>query len=163
MSLENRERPHSLAIKSLKNIEIGFTDSSRRRLAVLCQEARIEAESRSLLARILSAPVRPVRFPLTAAALGVFMAFGVAILMLGNHVPAQLAPATVPIRLVSMTPGTSGGVTLKWTDGNQRVYRVLKSTNPCDFSNAANFAVRGNRWTDTAPGRDQQVVYYKVE
>jgi hypothetical protein len=66
------------------------------------------------------------------------------------------------IRLVSLRPDTSGGVTLEWRDGDRRTYRVLKSDNPRDFSQAENFSVQGNRWTDPDKGAGG-IAFYKVE
>jgi hypothetical protein len=77
-----------------------------------------------------------------------------------GYVPGPVAPDEV--RLVSVQPAASGGVTLEWRDGNHRVYNVLKSTDPRDFSGAARYAVRGHRWTDTSPAPGE-VVFYKVE
>ena len=66
------------------------------------------------------------------------------------------------VQLVSLRPDPSGHITLEWRDGSQRTYRILKSNNPRDFSKAASYSARGNRWTDPSP-EGTGVTYYKVE
>ena len=97
-------------------------------------------------------------------AFGLILLLGLSAALLTSH-PGIEAPApesASQVQLVSLHPDASGRVTLEWRDGNQRTYRVFKSDNPRDFSKAASYRVRGNRWTDPTGGADQ-VAYYRVE
>jgi len=148
------------AVKSLKSLKIGMTDASRRHLALQCRQTR---PSPLGALGILLGGLRPSRLPIAAGVMAVFVAVGVAALTMGHRVPTlPEGPGQSPVRLVSVVPAASGGVTLEWRDGLQRTYTVRKSTDPRNFNNAETYAVRGNQWTDPAPTRGE-VVYYKVE
>jgi hypothetical protein len=141
-------------------MEVGLTEASRRQLSARC---------RSLIRKSGSSQfkgwIERFRAPLVSgAALATVLALGVALLTVTRRAPSQeFAPTGGhPVQLVSVSPTSSGGVSLQWRDGNQRVYRVLKTTNPRDFRRAESFTVRGNHWTDVSPSRGG-VVYYKIE
>src|SRR5436309_267592 len=145
-----------LAVNSLKNIRISLTDDSRHRLAVLCQSS-VQGRRRSPFFSWLDWVV-PGRALQVASAFALVL-FGVALLAVVLPRSPIREEGQPPVRLVSVAPSSSGGITLSWKDGNERVYRVLKSTDPRDFSRAEVHAVRGNHWTDES-SQGNQVVYY---
>jgi hypothetical protein len=148
------------AVKSLKSLRIGMTDAARHHLALECSEAT-PSRLRSLLDSLAGAS--PFRLPAAAGAMAIFLACGLALLLVGHQ--NQNSPSgygQTDVHLVKVVPASSGGVTLEWKDGPQRTYTVLKSTDPRNFQRAETYAVRGNRWTDDSPSLGQ-VVYYKVE
>jgi hypothetical protein len=148
------------AVKSLKGLRIGMTDASRRHLALKCREARPSRLS-SLMAAMGSS--FPFRLPVAAGAMAVFLALGLAVILVDHQNQIdQRGYENPPVKLVNVMPANDGGVTLEWRDGPHRTYTVLKSTNPRSFKGAESYAVRGNRWTDESPSPGQ-VVYYKVE
>lgn len=147
-----------LAVNSLKSIKIGLTGAARRRIATVCREAtapaRTPAPTRWLRGMVVLTPGR------MAAVLAVAVMGFVLFTALSSR--SALKESAAPIRLVSVKTTPSGGVSLQWSDGNQRVYKVLKSTSPRSFAGAETHAVLGNQWTDESPSVGS-VVYYKVE
>jgi len=155
------EKDLDLAIDSLKKLKIDLTDASRRHLLLLCREAgRIPARPR-WLAWIET--THGMQASLASGVVALFLLLlGASWLLVLHRAPAPESPGDAPIQLVSVAPTTSGGVTMEWRDGSQRLYKVLKSTNPRDFRRAETHAVRGTHWTDETPATGG-VVYYKVE
>jgi len=152
------------AIKSLKSIQIEMDRPTRSRLVRLCAERTASSSPGSILDRLLALLAFQVPQRAMAAALGLAVLFGVALVVVSvrsDSVSPRMA-AQEKIHLVSLRPDASGRITLEWRDGSQRVYRVLKSDNPRDFSRAEQYSVRGNRWTDANSGADQ-VSFYRVE
>jgi len=165
-SLSDRERERlsglemEQAVRSLKSLRIGMTDASRRHLALSCREARPSSWG-ALAARFSGLAL--FRLPVAAGTMALFLALGVAALMVGRQAPVEVpGRGDSPVRLVSVVPAASGGVTLEWRDGRQRTYTVQRSTDPRNFEKAETYAVRGTRWTDTAPAPGQ-VVFYRVQ
>jgi hypothetical protein len=151
------------AINALKSMQIDLSPESRIRLARLCAE-RSAASPMSLWERIRAISWVLVPQRSLALAFGMTLLLGVSVVLVTSR-PGAEAPVpqgTSQVQLVSLHPDASGRVTLEWRDGNQRTYRIFKSDNPRDFSKAASYRVRGNRWTDPAGGADQ-VAYYRVE
>jgi hypothetical protein len=150
------------AVNSLKSIEIEPTATSRRHLAALCREELLDAGRRSwtdTVSRLIHSGA-----PALSGALGLVLVATVTILFFPRDA-RQTGATSGPgqeVRLVSVESSPDGAVTLEWQNGKQRVYRVLKSTDPRDFRGAEAHAVRGNRWTDRTPAMGE-VVYYKVE
>ena len=140
------------AIDSLKGLRIGMTDASRHHLAMMCRQPRPRFWE-ALLPGFET--LRLHRLPVAAGA----MAF----LLVGDRVPSGTTGyGNDPVRLVNVVPAGPEGVTLEWRDGPRRTYTVLKSTDPRNFRGAESYAVKGNRWTDSAPAAGE-VVYYRVE
>lgn len=151
------------AIKSLKSINIETSLDARTRLARRCV-LELSASPPSLSERILPIFWALVPHRSLAVALGITLLLGVTAVVVPIRTAYQ-APdprGDSQVQLVSLHPDASGSVTLEWRDGNQRIYRILKSDNPRDFSKAASFRVRGNRWTDPA-SRGSQIAFYRVE
>jgi hypothetical protein len=151
------------AINSLKSMKIETSPEARSRLARRCVQ-EVSVAPLSLTDRIRSifwvfVPQRSL-----AVAFCMTLLLGVTAVLFSDKmaVKAPALPGDSPVQLVSLHPDASGSVTLEWRDGNQRTYRVLKSDNPRDFSKAASFRVRGNRWTDPA-SRGNQIAFYRVE
>jgi hypothetical protein len=148
------------SINSLKNMRIGLSEAARSRLARRCRDAR--ASRVSTVIRFLSS-LQASRVSFATATLALVLASGVAFLSLNHPTSSnETAYSNTPVRLVSVTPASSGGVTLVWQDGDHKTYRVQKSTDPRTFDKAESYAVRGTRWTDSEPARGQ-VVYYRVQ
>lgn len=148
------------AIESLKSLRIGMTDGSRRRLALRCRQVRPPARG-LLLPRLEGLRLLPLR--VAAGAMALFLAVFLAVFVADRQAPTgEKGRGEAAVRLVSVVPAGPGGVTLEWKDGPRRTYRVLKSSDPRNFSGAESYAVRGTRWTDPAPSRGE-VVYYRVE
>ena len=159
MDIKPTEPDLDLAVNSLKEIRISLTADSRRRLALLCQNSLQNRQRNPLISWLEW--VSPARV-LQASSAVVLVLVGAAVFVLVRPRPPLREGDQQPVRLVSVAPSPSGGVTLSWEDGNQRVYKVLKSTDPRDFDRAEVHAVRGNHWTDEG-SQGNQVVYYKVE
>lgn len=148
------------AIESLKSLRIGMTGASRRRLALKCRQVRPPAWG-ALLSWLEGLRLLPVR--VAAGAMALFLAVFLATLVADRQAPTDVREhGRTTVRLVSVVPAGPGGVTLEWRDGPRRTYKVLKSTDPRNFSGAESYAVKGTRWTDPAPSAGQ-VVYYRVE
>jgi hypothetical protein len=155
-----KDRELEEAIRSLKSLKVGLTDASRRRVAVRCKEVRPSFWG-VLGLQIRSIPRFPV--PVAAGAMALLLAVGLTAILIGHQIQQNAVNyGDSPVRLVSVVPAESGGVTLEWRDGPQRTYTVLKSTNPRNFKKAESYAVHGTRWTDTSPAPGQ-VVYYRVQ
>ncbi len=160
MSIKANDEAMDRAIRSLKSLEVGMTDAARRHLALRCRETR-PSRWAALAFRLSGLPA--FRLPVAVGAMAVVLAVGVTALMIAHQSPSDVASyGGSTVRLVKVVPAAEGAVTLEWRDGSQRTYTVLKSTNPRDFRGAETHAVRGTRWTDTAPSQGQ-VVYYRVE
>lgn len=156
----DRDLDHAIA--TLKSIRVEWDAASRHRLARQCAENLTRRPPR-FLERLGSLYTLFVPTGSLAVAMGTLVVLAaVSLSVTGRHaVPVQPAPAHA-VQLVSIKSGPAGRVTLEWRDGSQATYRVLKSDNPRDFSKAASFKVRGNRWTDPS-GEVGRVVYYRVE
>jgi len=151
------------SINSLRSIQIGMSASSRTQLARHC--AQVATSSRSgFLGWVRGVFAIPVPQAAMATAFGLLVLFGVTAVMLSERSAVQPVNAgrESQVQLVSLRPDASGHITLEWRDGSQRTYRILKSNNPRDFSKAASYSVRGNRWTDPSP-EGTGITYYKVE
>jgi hypothetical protein len=151
------------AIKSLRSIKIETSPASRSRLARRCAQ-EVSIAPLTLSERILSIFWLLVPQRSLAMAFGITLLLGVTTVLISDRTAIQ-APAPQrdsQVQLVSLHPDASGAITLEWRDGNRRTYRVLKSDNPRDFSKAASFHVRGNRWTDQSSGGGQ-IAFYRVE
>jgi hypothetical protein len=151
------------AINSLKSLKMETSPTSRSRLARRCVQ-EVAAAPLSLSERIRSIFWVMVPQRSLAVAFGITLLLGVTSVLVSNRmgVPAPDPREGSQVQLVSLHPDASGSVTLEWRDGNQRTYRILKSDNPRDFSKAASFRVRGNRWTDPGSG-GSQIAFYRVE
>jgi hypothetical protein len=163
------QNPHSIdevldeSINSLKSIQIGMSAAARTQLARRCvQEA--SSSHAGLLGWLRGTFAIPVPQAAMATAFGLLVLFGITAVMLSERSAVQTVNVEreSQVQLVSLRPDASGHVTLEWRDGSQRTYRILKSNNPRDFSKAASFRVRGNRWTDPSP-EGSGITYYKVE
>ena len=151
------------SINSLKSIQIGMTARHRAQLARRCAEVAASAP-RGFLGWIRGFLTIQVPQRAMATALGILILFGVTTVLVTER-SASRAPASgrdSQVQLVSLRPDASGRITLEWRDGSQRTYTILKSNNPRDFSKAASYSVRGNRWTDPNP-EGTGITYYKVE
>ncbi len=149
------------AINSLKSIQIGMSAERRMRLARRCFEAMASSPSGFLgWMRAIFAVQVPQRA--MATALGLLVLFGITAVLVSERSAVQAPSAGHEVQLVSLHPDASGRITLEWRDGSRRTYRILKSNNPRDFSKAASYRVRGNRWTDPSP-EVAGVTFYKVE
>ena len=155
------DEPLEQAISSLKGVRAGLTGASRRHLALLCRED-VQLRSKSWWQNGLALfPSREAAF--ASAALGLALCLGIYLIFSASRTPrGREDQPPRPVQLVSVALTESGGVTLTWRDGNQRVYNVLKSSDPRDFRRAERYAVRGHQWTDGTPSAGQ-VVFYKVE
>ena len=149
------------AINSLKSMQIGMTTPSRAQLARRCAEAMASSPS-GFLGWLRGILVIQVPQKAMATALGLLVLFGITAVLVSERSAVQAPSAGHEVQLVSLRPDASGRITLEWRDGSQRTYRILKSDNPRDFSKAASYRVRGNRWTDPSP-EGAGVTYYKVE
>jgi len=157
--MENLEK----SIQSLKSIEVELTPGARFNLARLCAQETVSSRLRfwAGVGRFFAFQV-PQRA--TAMALGMVLLLGLTSVLVSHK---AVSPVVGPspesrIKQVSINPDASGRMTLVWEDGSRSLYRVLKSDNPRDFSNAVSYSVRGNRWTDRNPGVGQ-VTFYRVE
>jgi hypothetical protein len=140
-----------------------MSTAHRTQLARRC--AQVAAASPSgLLGWVRGIFAIPVPQAAMATAFGLLVLFGVTAVMLSERSAVQPVNAgrETQVQLVSLRPDASGHITLEWQDGSQRTYRILKSNNPRDFSKAASYRVRGNRWTDPSP-EGTGIIYYKVE
>ncbi len=70
----------------------------------------------------------------------------------------SLAPRVEP----KLSIHANGGVHLQWNDVGKARYRVLRSTNPADLSDAPRATVRGTEFVDHEP-LEARVIYYRVE
>jgi hypothetical protein len=162
MNQPSDDRILNQAINSLKSMQMEMSASTRSRLARRCAQELVVSPV-GMLERIrtffaLYVPQAPL-----ATALGVMLMFVVTAVLLSNRMGApKPASEGSQVRLISLQPDRAGAVTLEWRDGGRRVYHVLKSDNPRDFSKAASYRVQGNRWTDTS-GTLGKVTYYRVE
>jgi hypothetical protein len=149
------------AMHSLKNLQVGMTEASRRHLALKCQEAG--SSPWGALALRMGGP-RLLRVPVAAGAMVLLLTLGVAFLTARRQDATDVTGygGKSPVRLVTVVPASSGGVTLQWQDGVRRTYTVRKSTDPRNFRGAETFTVKGTRWTDPSPSAGQ-VVYYRVD
>src|SRR5262245_58821898 len=162
MSEPNRDSLEQ-AIRSLKSLQVDLTDAARADLARRCA-SEIALARRSLWTRMRETLVYPFPQRSFAAALATLFLLVVTGVLVSQRPTPQgpEARGAATIQLVSLGSDAHGRVTLEWRDGSQRVYTVLRSNNPRDFSRAAVFSVRGNRWTDPNPDPGQ-VTYYRVE
>jgi hypothetical protein len=151
------------SINSLKSIQIGMSAPYRMQLARRCAQVASSSPA-GLLGWLRGIFAIPVPQTAMATAFGLLVLVGVTAVMLSERSAVQPVNAEreSQVQLVSLRPDASGHITLEWRDGSQRTYRILKSDNPRDFSKAASFRVRGNRWTDPSPG-GTGITYYKVE
>ena len=148
------------AINSLKSMRIGLSEAARGRLARRCRDAR--GSRVPTIIRFLTS-FQASRVSFATATLALVLASGVVLLSLNHPTTSdEKSYSNTSVRLVSVTPASSGGVTLVWQDGDHKTYRVQKSTNPRTFDQAESYAVRGTRWTDSEPAPGQ-VVYYRVQ
>jgi len=159
MSSPNENHDLDLAINSLKNMKIELTGPSLKSMSVLCRDS-MARERRPALIR-WAAGRMTLLTPGRMAAVLALAILGFALFSALSHRSPMKEPGE-SVRLVSVAATPSGGVSLEWSDGNKRVYRVLKSTNPRSFAGAESHAVLGNRWTDESSSVGS-VVYYKVE
>jgi len=159
MNGPNDSHDLDLAVNSLKNMKIELAGPSRRRIAALCRDS-MARERRPALIRWATGRMTL----LTPGRMAAALALAVLGFVLFTALPHRSAvkESEEPVRLVSVAATSTGGISLEWSDGNQRVYRVLKSTNPRSFARAESHAVMGHRWTDESPSVGS-VVYYKVE
>ena len=149
------------AIDTLKSIRVEFDAAARGRLARQCAENLTNRPPR-LLERLGSLYTMFVPTGSLAVAMGILVVLGAVSLSLTGRHPGPVEGTPAHVQLFSTHPDATGRVTLEWRDGRQATYRVLKSDNPRDFSKAATFKVRGNRWTDPS-GEVGRVAYYRVE
>jgi len=152
------------AITSLKSIQVTIPAQLRTRWAR--EASRTSAGRGGVLAWVKGFLVLSVPRPAMATALGLLALAGFSAVLFSQRASLRetsLSGSGPQIQYISMTPDATGRITLEWRDGNQRTYRVMKSHDPRDFSRAAVYQVRGNRWTDPSPDGRGGVTYYKVE
>jgi hypothetical protein len=56
----------------------------------------------------------------------------------------------------------NGSVSLAWSDGNGKSYKVYKASDPRRLGQGSAEVVRGNQWVDRDP-ESSQIVFYRVE
>jgi len=95
-----------------------------------------------------------------AVAPALLVALVVALPLAIRHQQAPRAAVEVPVRLDMQTQG--GAVSLAWSDGNGKAYKVYKSSDPRQLGQGRAQIVKGNQWIDQNP-ESSQVVFYRVE
>jgi hypothetical protein len=149
------------AISTLKGLRISLTDASRRPIVAESLRRRRPSVRQTLSLWLEMASF--FRTPAMGPALAMVLVGLLAMLALNRSTYTYKASyGDRAIRLVSVVPVSSGGVTLEWQNGQHRVYHVQKSTDPRSFDSAESYTVRGNRWTDVSPARGE-VTYYRVQ
>jgi hypothetical protein len=149
------------AIDALKGLRISLKDASRQRIVARSREGG----RRSIVAGLSLWVEMALSFrtPAAASAVALILVGFVAIIgVVRSTSTNKVSYGDSSVRLVSVVPASTGGVTLEWQNGQHRVYRVQKSTDPRNFTAAKTYAVRGTRWTDSSPSQGQ-VVYYRVQ
>jgi len=134
---------------------VGLNEFVRARVA---RNAAAEALRAPWWSRLLPAAGRTPAWAAIAPAL--LVALVVALPLAIRHQPAPTASGEVPVRLDMQAQG--GAVSLAWSDGNGKAYKVYKSSDPRRLGQGRAEIVRGNQWTDQDP-ESSQIVFYRVE
>ena len=167
----NDDRLTSLA-KSLKNDIENSSGLGESRSRKISQTALSELGSRR----------GPLFYMTSRPALATAMALTVIVLLL--TIPMLMKPAgtdgSLPVRLadqkgdeIVQSVSVSGAIEiqarkidssiiLSWSGSEGKVYKVMRSSSPKDFSNAYTEIVAGNRWADPLPN-NAHLVFYKIE
>jgi hypothetical protein len=77
-----------------------------------------------------------------------------------RHQPSPVASGEVPVRLDMQAH--DGAVSVAWSDGKGKAYRVYKSSDPRRLGQGQPEVVNGNQWVDENP-ESSQIVFYRVE
>jgi len=124
----------------------------------------------------------PLFYMTSRPALATAMALTVIVLLL--TIPMLMKPAgtdgSLPVRLadqkgdeIVQSVSVSGAIEiqarkidssiiLSWSGSEGKVYKVMRSSSPKDFSNAYTEIVAGNHWADPLPN-NAHLVFYKIE
>lgn len=96
-----------------------------------------------------------------AVAPALLVALVVALPLALQRAPEPVASAAeVPVRIEMQAH--AGAVSLAWSDGRGKAYKVYKSSDPRRLGQGRPEVVTGNQWVDEDP-ESSQVVFYRVE
>lgn len=108
--------------------------------------------------RLLPSSARTPAWAAVAPAL--LVALVVALPLALHRQPAPASSGEAPVRLDMQARG--GAVSLAWSDGNGKAYKVYKTSDPRQLGQGHAQIVKGNQWTDQDP-ESSQIVFYRVE
>ena len=95
-----------------------------------------------------------------AVAPALMVALVVSVPLALRRAPAPIAQGEGPTRIEMQANG--GAVSLAWSDGDGKAYKVYKSSDPRRLGQGRPEIVKGNQWVDENP-ESSQVVFYRVE
>lgn len=123
----------------------------------VARNAAAEAQRAPWWSRLVPAGHTPVW---AAVAPALLVAVIVALPLAIRHQQEPAASSEVPVRIDMRAQ--DGAVSLAWTDGNGKAYKVYKSSDPRRLGQGRAEVVTGNQWVDRDPD-SSQIVFYRVE
>ena len=141
-------------VRAVFQADQGLNDFVRARLA---RQAAVEAAREPWWRRLVPMGHTPTW---AAVAPALLVALVVAFPLAVRRGQAPVAGGEVPVRLDMRA--TEGAVSLAWSDGNGKAYRVYKSNDPRQLGQGQAEIVKGNHWVDEHP-ESSQIVFYRVE